>query len=315
MTNKDVLDNGNPLVNHTKPWTNWSRKTTKTVEEDTPGNRDLLANAEMSNWQDHYLQTQQTPCRKKHVHHDNRTSQATKATLFKGNLIEPLNQGGTTNDKDPLPNEETPKLLNRLSSIDTDNHHPVPRNAHRIKIDQSSYEVPNPSQGQMLISITKDLSQMQILSDQSNNKQRNWDDMLQPKTEGAKPSLTTSTHHSESSKHTDQSSNDWPLEVQGTNPIELQSAYTSGSLIDHETDMIEWSYDITSESLIIPQSTDLSLMKQTLNAETHITNPCGLSDSRTPGTGAISLMPSAKKALPTILSINKCSVMHGLCIL
>ena len=164
----------------------------------------------------------------------------------------------------------------------------------------------NLSQSKTTISITKNLSQMQRLSDQFGNKRQNLKDTLRSKQRSAQ--LTMGTHYPKSSTYTNRSTNDRSLKTQGTDLFELQCADVLGSPINHRTNMIEQRYDITPESLIMPQSDDPSLTKRTLNAETRITNPSGLSNEGTPKVGAALPIRSADRALPDTSSSNERSI-------
>ena len=137
---------------------------------------------------------------------------------LEGSLTELSNLGGTPDDKDLPTNEKTLELSQRLG-INADDHHSVLKNANHVEGMLLCDKILNPSQSKTTISITKDLSQTQWLSDQSSSKRQDLKDTLQSKQGNAR--LTTSTHYPKSSKHNDRSSNDLSLEAQGTDPIEL----------------------------------------------------------------------------------------------
>ena len=177
---KDVPDNRNPWTCLTEPpniplikncmtlHTCPPEGTTEMTEKDTPDDRDLpempalLGNNSPNN---HVRPTnqcllRQTPCKKESVHHDDRASQATKAAVLERSLTEPLNLGGTPEDKDPLTNKETPQATKELG-INTDDYHSILKNAKHIMTTQLSGDNLSLSLGNMTTSITKDLSQMQ----------------------------------------------------------------------------------------------------------------------------------------------------------
>ena len=196
-------------------------------------------------------------------------------------------------------NKETFKLSPRLG-INANDRHSILKNTTHAKVTPRCNKTLSLSQSKTTTSITKGLSQTLQLSDQSNNKRQCSKDTLRSKQRNAE--LTTSTHYPKSRQHNDRSTNDQSLEVQGTDPIELRCADTLGSPIDHRTNMIEQHYDITPESLLAPLSDD---PLQTLNVETHITNPSGLSDEGTPKIGTVSPIRSAERALSNTSSSNE----------
>ena len=321
-TKEDVPDDGNPQACSAEPpntppirnrVTLYVQPSEETAKEDTSNDKDflrmpaLLGNnptnacitpASLRDQRSH----KRNPYKKELVHCTNKTNRTTKATRLEGGLTDLSNLRGTPEDKDLLMNKETLKLSPRLG-INAEDRHSVLKNTKYVEATPLCDKPLSLSQSRMTISITKSLSQMQRLSDQSGNKWQDLKDTLHSRQGNAQ--LTTSAHYPKSSQHNDRSANDQSLEAQGTDLIELRCANTLGLPIDHRTNVIEQRYDITPESLLMPPSEDPLLIKRTLNAETRITNPSGLSNEGTPKIGTVSPIRSAERALPDISPSNE----------
>ena len=221
-TKKDVPDDGNPWTCPTKPPNTppirnhmvlHAQQTEGTIKEDTLDNKNSLGmpmlqgsnsssntNTSLAYQGDQRL-PKQNPCRKEYAHHINRVNQTTKATLLEGSLTELSNLGGTPDDKDLLMNKETLEL-SQGHGINANDSHSVLKNTKHTEVTTLSNKPLSPSQSKTTISITKDLSQTQRLSDQ----QQDLKDTLRSKQGDAQ--LMTSAHYPKPSKHNDRSTND-----------------------------------------------------------------------------------------------------------
>ena len=187
ITKEDVPDDRNPWTCPTEPpnippirnrMTPHAQRSEGTSKEDISDDENFLGTPTLlGNDSSNTLATpayqkdqqRQNLCKKELVCCINKANQTAKATLLEGSLTEPLNLGGTPDDKDPLTNKETFKLSPRLG-INANDHQLVLKNAKHIKLATISNKTLSLPQSKTTTSITKDLSQMQRLSDQSNSK-------------------------------------------------------------------------------------------------------------------------------------------------